>query len=198
MIFQAQTGDQMAMQWLYQQYSQRVYNLAMRLLRHQADAQDVMQDSFVKCFKSLYQYRGDAPFWCWLRTVVSTTALMRMRSDKKRGNEVEMDAAAHNPELISPQNATRKTHCAELETALQQLPDVTRMVVWLYHVEGYTHVEIAQLMDRSISFSKSRLARAHAQLRQLLDPPQDPSVSSSDSTTRTHHLNSDALFEASS
>lgn len=169
MIFSAQAGDRMAMQWLYQQYAQRVYNLAWRLLCHRADAQDVMQDAFIKCFDSLHQYRGDAPFWHWLRRVVTTTALMRMRSAKRRGQEVDVDSAGADPKLASPAQATHSTAGAELDNALRRLPDIARSVVWLYHVEGYTHVEIAELMGRSVSFSKSRLARAHKQLRQLLD-----------------------------
>ncbi len=203
MIFQAQTGDQVAMQWLYQRYSRQVYNLALRLLCHQADAQDVMQDSFVKCFKCLYQYRSDAPFWCWLRTIVSTTALMRMRSDKRRGIEVDMEDALHSPELASSLKATQYTQCNELEVALQKLPGLSRMVVWLYHVEGYTHAEVAQLMDRSVSFSKSRLARAHIQLRELLGPSPSESESNTGSVSahpspQNHHLNSNVLFEANS
>lgn len=203
MIFQAQTGDQVAMQWLYQRYSKQVYNLALRLLCHQADAQDVMQDSFVKCFNCLHQYRGDAPFWCWLRKIVSTTALMRMRSDKRRGIEIDMEDATYAPELASSLNATQHTQCTELEVALQKLPGVSRVVVWLYHVEGYTHSEVAQLMDRSVSFSKSRLARAHAQLREILSSPRIGSESntvsvSTRSSLPSNHLNSNVLFEANS
>ncbi len=169
MIFQAQVGDQAAMQWLYQAYIQRVYSLAYRLLCHQADAQDVMQDAFVKCFKCLHQYRGDAPFWSWLRQIVSTTALMHMRGNKRRGAQLGVDEVVGEPALVSPQRAGHAAAQAELEAALSCLPDLSRMVVWLYHVEGHTHAEIAQSLGRSVSFSKSRLARAQVQLRQILN-----------------------------
>lgn len=205
MIFSAQAGDRGAMQWLYQQYAQRVFNLALRLLCHRADAQDAMQDAFVKCFASLHQYRGDAPFWYWLRRVVTSTVWMRMRSAKRRGYEVEVDEAGADDGLISPVQATHGTAQAELEAALRQLPDVARTVVWLYHVEGYTHPEIAEIMSKSVSFSKSRLARAHKQLRELLGsspqfgPQTEPEIgkSTAEATRGRAGVTGKTVFEAS-
>ncbi len=168
MILQAQAGDQGAMQWLYQQYSGQVFNLAMRLLCHRADAQDVMQDAFVKCFQNLHQFRGDARFWSWLRSIVTTTAFMRMRKDKRRGHEYDLDDVVSEPDLVSAADATQGVVQVELETALAHLPAISRAVIWLYHVEGYTHSEIAELTGHTISFSKSRLTRARRQLRMLL------------------------------
>ncbi len=181
MILQAKAGDQGAMQWLYQQYSQRVYNLALHLLCHQADAQDVMQDAFVKCFKSLHQYRGEASFWSWLRRIVSTTTFMRMRRDKRRGQEFDVDGVVGEAVLISASDATQGAVQVELEAALAQLPVLSRTVIWLYHVEGYTHLEIAEMMGRSTSFSKSRLTRARRQLRMLLAVDEEPASVSSNS-----------------
>lgn len=174
MIVRAQSQDQLAIQWLYEQYVQRVYNLALHLLCHRADAQDVMQDAFIKCFKSLHQYRGDAVFWGWLRKIVTTTAFMHMRSDKRRGHQLAIDDALTEPPLVSADKTSESSVQPELEAALAQLPDTSRAVVWLYHVEGYTHVEIAELMNKSVSFSKTRLARAQKQLRVLLSTQSTP------------------------
>jgi len=167
-ILQAQTGDQVAMQALYQQYAQRAYNLALRLLCHQADAQDVMQDAFVKCFKSLHQYRADGSFWAWFSRIVSTTALMQMRSDKRRGQEIEMSEVVTEAVLISAADATSDVIQAELAAALARLPALSRTVIWLYHMEGYTHSEIAEMLGYTVSFSKSRLSRARRELRVFL------------------------------
>lgn len=166
----ARAGDRAAMQAIYERYADAVFNLAFRLLNNYADAQDVVQDSFIKCFQCLHQYRAEAAFWSWLRTIVSTTALMRMRKHKPL---LELEDAEAMLDHITSQSGMLEdgsTYAGQqqLADAIQQLPDITRVVVWLYHVEGYTHKEIAQLLDKSISFSKTRLMRGNALLRQWL------------------------------
>ena len=166
----AQSGDRKAMQKIYQRYASAAFNLAFRLLNNYADAQDVVQESFIKCFRCLHQYKAEALFWSWLRAIVSTTALMQMRSKKSM---LELDAAEQTLDQLvfndhEQTDASDFVDQQQMVNAIQQLPDLTRAVVWLYHVEGYTHKEIAAQFERSISFSKTRLARGNAQLRQQL------------------------------
>jgi RNA polymerase sigma-70 factor (ECF subfamily) len=160
-LARARTGDAQAMEALFRAYESPVYNLARRICRTAEDAEDVLQETFFELCRSINQYRGDGSLWGWIRTIASSKALMRLRRNKYRdADELEDE--------ISP---TRRedTHLRmDLESALERLPETSRAVVWLHDVEGYTHEEIAEMMGKTVSFSKSQLARAHVRLRRWL------------------------------
>jgi RNA polymerase sigma-70 factor (ECF subfamily) len=167
LIGRARQGEAAAFEQLYRWFERPVFTLAFRLTGQREEAQDILQDTMLKLFDKLGEFRGDAPFWGWLRQIAVNEALMRLR---KRGRlTVESDATdiefeAHDT-LLPPQAAD----AAVLGKALAALPEATRSVLWLYHAEGYTHEEIANLMGRTISFSKSQLARGTKKLRAMLD-----------------------------
>lgn len=176
---QAKQGDLAAQERLYRHYERRVYSLAYRMMGQAADAQDVMQDSFIRCFQALSQYRGDAPFWAWLKQLTVRTALMRLRSRKRWAwwQTQDADEALDNDvdQSQCPQSdpADKAQTQAELQQLLAVLNGTARAVVYLYHAEGYSHAEIAKLWGKSVSFSKSQLARAHQQIRQYADKMLD-------------------------
>ena len=95
---------------------------------------------------------------------------MRLRKDRKFAHEVAVDDDDFADDLAPPPPAA--ADAAVLQRALSALPAATRSVLWLYHAEGYTHEEIAALMQRTASFSKSQLARGTRRLRVLLDVPE--------------------------
>jgi len=114
-------------------------------------------------------FRGDngSPFWGWLRQIAVNETLQRLR--RRRALEVEaFDALDAIADAAPPPAAA--ADAARLARALQTLPTATRSVLRLYHAEGYTHEEIAALMQRSPSFSKSQVARGLKRLRALLQP----------------------------
>ena len=157
-LAQARAGDPAALERLYRAYEAPVYNLARRICRTVEDAEDVLQETFFEVYRSIGQYRGDGPLWGWVRRVASSKALMRLRRNKYRETD----------ELFDDAHAMRREDTPlrmDLEAALERLPETSRAVVWLHDVEGYTHEEIAEMMDRTPSFSKSQLSRAHAKLR---------------------------------
>jgi len=158
----AAAGDVEACERVYRRFAGPVYTLARRLCRSAADADDVLQDTFLDAFERLHQFRGDGPFWGWLRRIAVNTALMRLRRESRwDGSDPEAAADRHAP-------AAGHERRLDLESALARLPAASRAVVWLHDVEGFTHQEIAQAMGRSTSFSKSQLARAHRRLREWL------------------------------
>jgi RNA polymerase sigma factor (sigma-70 family) len=160
-------GDMHAFEQLYRQFARPAYTLALRLTGRSDGADEVLQDAMLKMYERINQYRGDAPFWAWLRRLVVNEALMRLRVEKRRVVETYEDTHADEQAPLPWQLSDR----AVLERALAQLPDDTRAVLWLYHVEGYTHVEIGDLFQRSVSFSKSQLARGTRRLRALVETP---------------------------
>lgn len=170
-VLRARDGDLNAFGEIYHRFEKPVYNLALRMLGEPAEAQEVLQDTFIKCHDCLHQYRGDAPFWGWLRRVATTTALMRIRANSRRGSSVDVDESLIGQSLTASDDHQSANARVELEHALAELTETARTVVWLYHMEGYSHEEIAGMWGKSVSFSKSQLSRAHLKLRDLLSPP---------------------------
>lgn len=166
LLARARRGEPAAFEQLYRWFERPVYTLALRLTGRREEAQDILQDTMLKLFDRLSEFRGDAPFWGWLRQITVNESLMQLR---RRGRFLgvdefnEADFAAQD--LLLP---PRAADAAILGQALARLPGATRSVLWLYHAEGYTHEEIAAAMGKSISFSKSQLARGTLKLRGML------------------------------
>ena len=164
-IARAKAGELAAFEQIYRRFERPVYTLALRMLGDAEGAREVLHDAMLKVFQRIDQYRNDAPFWAWLRQVASNEALMRLRREHRFEPEPDADAMVDGaaPPWI-------RADSLALERALGQLPALTRSVLWMYHVEGYSHPEIAQLVGKTISFSKSQVARGTARLRDLLVP----------------------------
>ena len=160
-LARARAGDSDAFESLYRAFEGPVYNLARRICRTAEDAEDVVQETFFEVCRNIGQYRGEGSLWGWVRSVTASKALMRLRRNKYRDTD-ELDDEQHKGPR-SDQGLRM-----DLEAALERLPQTSRAVVWLHDVEGYTHEEIAGMMGKTVSFSKSQLARAHGRLRAWL------------------------------
>lgn len=161
LLARAKRGEQDAIEEIYRAFCGPVYTLALRICASRDKAEDVVQDTFIEAFAKLNQFRGEAPFWGWLRRVAINNTLQKLRAQKRLSLVSEDD---HPHELTSLQN-TSPADSMDLDKMLSRLPAITRSVVWLHDVEGYTHCEIAEMMGKSESFSKSQLARAYEKLR---------------------------------
>jgi len=163
-IARARSGDLEALEALYRAFETPVYNLALRILRNPEDAEDVLQETFLEVVRSIKQYRGEGHLWGWIRRIAASKALMRIRRNQVRATEELHEESTGDHGLGGALPAR-----IDLERALERLSETSRSVVWLHDVEGYTHEEIAELMGKTVSFSKSQLARAHTRLRRMLD-----------------------------
>lgn len=164
----ARAGDRLGLERLYRVFERAVFTLARRMTHCPDAAADVMQNTFLRAFRSLHQYRGEAPFGHWLRSICATEALMHLRAGRRFLELFEPSEGSDD------EPAVEDLCQLDLEKALSLLPPLPRSVLWLYHVEGYNHAEIAGLCGKTVSFSKSQLSRAHARLRQLLDDGAAP------------------------
>src|SRR5215207_1083855 len=160
-IARARTGDPEALGALYRAFEVPVYNLARRICRTTEDAEDVLQETFFEVCRSIGRYREEGSLWGWVRTIAASKALMRIRRNKYR------DTDELHEQVIGRRQEDSHLRM-DLEAALERLSETSRSVVWLHDVEGYTHEEIAKMMGRTPSFSKSQLARAHSRLRTWL------------------------------
>jgi RNA polymerase sigma factor (sigma-70 family) len=159
----AKRGDMRACEKIYRMYQTKAFSVAMRVCNNRELAQDVTQEAFINAFKRIKQYRGDSPFWGWLRRVVVNHAISALRK-LPRHDAVELK------DYMCPGNGDQEGlgQCMDLEQALRQLNNEDRAVVWLHDVEGYKHREIARLVGKTESYSKTRLNRARAKLRALI------------------------------
>lgn len=170
-VKRAARGEPKAHEIIYRAYAAPVYSICLRFTRVPAQAEDLLQETFIEVIRSIAGFRGEAPVGMWIRRIAISKALMFLRSAwHKRGQSLDDDWDDVTPgSLVEPGNPTQPDQALDLEAALGKLPAVSRAVVWLHDVEGFTHKEIAGLMGRSESFSKSQLSRAYQRLRPLLD-----------------------------
>ena len=171
LIASARDGVESARARLYAALAPTTFGLIRRLVGTQAVAEDLFQDTMVTLYEHLDAFRGDGPFGGWVRRIAVTKCLMYLRSPWHRarlqlaaGTELDIDAL---PATVVP---AMSPECLDVERALATLSPTARAVVWLYEVEGYSHQEIAQSFGRTVSFSKSQLARAHRRLREWFEP----------------------------
>jgi RNA polymerase sigma factor (sigma-70 family) len=169
LIERARGGELAAFEQIYRRFERPVYTLALRMLADAEAARDVLHDAMLKVFQRIDQYRNDAPFWAWLRQIAMNEALMRLRREHR------MDVDSDSEQIVDGAAPPWvRADSLALERALGKLPALTRSVLWMYHVEGYSHPEIAELVGKTISFSKSQVARGTARLRDLLAPATEP------------------------
>jgi RNA polymerase sigma-70 factor (ECF subfamily) len=163
-IVELKNGDEAAARHLYKMYSKAMYNTLIRIAGNQEDAQDLLQEAFIKAFKNIETYRSDSTFGAWLKRIVVNTGLEFLRS-RKIHFEV-WDETIPEPEMDSTENETYDIN--EIHEGIRQLPDGCRTVFSLYLLEGYTHDEIANQLKVSVSTSKTQYRRAKILLREQL------------------------------
>ena len=174
-IKRAASGDARAHEILYRAFASPVYSLCLRFTRVPAHAEDLVQETFIEVMRSIKQFRGEAAIGSWIRRIAVTKALMFLRSAWTARSQ----SLADNWDDMTPGDAAshgisrHPDDAMDLDAALANLPSVSRAVVWLHDVEGFTHKEIAAAMGKTESFSKSQLSRAYQRLRPMLDASGD-------------------------
>ena len=167
-------GEARAREAIYNATAAATLSLIRRLVGQRALAEDLFQDTMMTLFERLPQFRRQAPLGAWLRQIAVSRCLMYLRSPWRRARlSLASEDATHAPAVTALVTPGYRGEAIDLERALAALPPTARAVVWMYEVEGYSHQEIAQEFGRSVSFSKSQLARAHARLRAWLEPQEN-------------------------
>jgi RNA polymerase sigma factor (sigma-70 family) len=174
-VKRAARGDARAHEIIYRAFAAPVYSLCLRFTKVPAQAEDLVQETFIEIMRSISKFRGEAALGSWIRRIAVSKALMYLRSAwTSRGQALDDnwhevtagDASSHGV-------SARPDEALDLDMALANLSSTSRAVVWLHDVEGFTHKEIAVLMGRTESFSKSQLSRAYQRLRPLLSVADD-------------------------
>ena len=155
----------MAGRALYDMHASRVYSLAYRLSGDAEKAREFTQDTFIRAFSRLPQFRGDAAFSTWLHRIVVTIVSNARRSEIRFAREVALEEA-HSIEVTAPEADPDLKEC--IARAVERLSDAYRTTLIMHDIEGYTHTEIAEVLGVAEGTCKSRLSMARAQLRATL------------------------------
>lgn len=183
LLQRAQRGEIAAFESLVDRHKDRVYGLAQRMTRSEADAAEIVQETFLSAYQHLQGFRGDAAFGSWVHRIAANHALMRLRHRKVK--EAAEEELKEGPEFTRrgyhaqsvrsewSQRADERALDAELGEAIQQaterLPEAYRQVFLLKDVEGLSYEEIAEITEDSVPAIKSRLHRARLALREAID-----------------------------
>ncbi len=142
-------------------------NVAMRITSDYMEAEDVLQEAFVRAFRNLASFKGDATFGAWLKRIVINTAINHLKKKKAEfvGIEEERLEVAEEP-VPEPTSAW---DIEKVRKAISHLPEGYRVVLSLYLIEGYDHKEIGLILGITEATSKSQFSRAKRKLREMLD-----------------------------
>lgn len=167
LLQEVQKGNRKAMQQLYSLTASHFYAVAQRYVAHDEDAKDVLQESFIKVFRSIrdYQPKKDASVLSWMNRIVVNESLLWLRSKERLSFMEYTDEMPDQAEELQMERFT----AADLHRAIRQLPAGYRMVLNLYAFEDKSHKEIAELLHIKESTSASQLNRAKLQLKKILE-----------------------------
>ncbi len=160
-------GDYRAQKKLYQLYAPQMMGICMRYSDGIADAEDILQDGFIKVYDHLSTYVGTGALGGWIRRIMINTALQRYRENKNIYLVRLEDGAVHLKEVGD--DVLSNMSADELLIKIQRLPVGFRTVFNLYAIEGYKHHEIAGLLGISEGTSKSQYSRSRALLREMIE-----------------------------
>lgn len=157
--------ERQAQEQLYQQFSGRMFAVCLRYTKAQQEAEDVLQESFIKVFKQIKSYKGDASLVYWIKRIVINTALNSQRGKLYLYPMVDVDDLK---ETYEEAHDVADYTMEELMRMVKDLPDSSQVIFNLYAIEGYKHQEIAELLNVSVGTSKSQYSRAKALLRERM------------------------------
>jgi RNA polymerase sigma-70 factor (ECF subfamily) len=160
-------GEQKAQFQLYKLYYKAMYNTCYRIVSDEMEAEDIMQEAFLKAFDKLDTYSGKVSFGAWLKRIVINHSLDQIK--KKKLDFKEFDKHAHEvkeEEEVNEDDITEQIE--EIKDSINQLPDGYRIVLSLYLLEGYDHDEIGEILNISGSTSRSQYTRAKNKLKEQL------------------------------
>jgi RNA polymerase sigma factor (sigma-70 family) len=167
-------GDRRMQELLYNTYSPKMYGVCLRYAGNAEDAQDILQEGFIKVFRNLDRFRAEGSFEGWIRRIFVNTAIEHYR---RSVNMYPVSETQENNVEDKDWSAFDKLAVKDLMKIIQELSPGYRAVFNLYVVEGYTHKDIAAMMGISEGTSKSQLARAKAILKNIITGKQKESNS---------------------
>ncbi|WP_234387171.1 RNA polymerase sigma factor [Aquimarina sp. Aq78] len=166
LVEKSKSGDRNSQYRLYELYVDAMYNISMRMLSIKEDAEDVVQDSFVEAFKNLKSFRYESTFGSWLKRIVINKSLNHLKLKKIPVTPLDQHEYHISEEIIDP---VKPNDINKVKKGIKALPDGYRQIINLYLIEGYDHIEIAEILGITISTSKSQYHRAKKKLIEIVN-----------------------------
>lgn len=161
-------GDEVAYGLLVERYLDEAHGLALSILREPSAAEDAVQDAFIRALERIDHLESGSPFGPWFYSVLRSTCLNLRRREKLRDHGEIPPGASGGPD---PEEETyRRMERRKILSALEELPEMQRTAVTLYDLEGYSHREIADILDIAVGTSRAHLHHGRKALRNLLSP----------------------------
>lgn len=168
LVERCKQGDPQGFQTLYRQYSKAMYNTSLRIVNNTADAEDVLQESFLDAFRSLHDFHYCSTFGAWLKRIVINKSINVLR--KRPNGLVDMESIELQAVADEEPANEEETHykVEEVKRMMARLPDGYRTVLSLYLLEGYDHEEISQILNISHNTVRTQYVRAKQKLLILI------------------------------
>jgi RNA polymerase sigma-70 factor (ECF subfamily) len=157
---------------IYNRYYKAMYNTALRIVKDRAEAEDIMQESFLNAFTKLHSFKGNVAFGAWLKRIVINKSLVSYRNQKKK-NEISLNDTLYKVRDNNVEDAIdvdTEQLAQQVLTAMKSLKENYRVSLTLHLIEGYDYEEICGLMDISYANCRTMISRAKDSLRKKLDP----------------------------
>ena len=166
LVERCKANDRKAQMRLYKMYCEGMYCVAMRFLKNEDDAEDVLQEAFIKAFQKLDQFKGEVSFGAWLKRIVINKCLDYIKSSKIQYTEIRENTL----HVVEDDDWTVEEDLSidEVMNAMEKLPDKYKYVVQLFLIEGYDHQEISQILEIREVTCRTRLLRGKGYLKELL------------------------------
>ncbi len=166
LVEKCRNNDQRAQMELYDAYCQSMFTTAFNMVKDDALAQDLMHEAFLKAFKKIESFTGEATFGSWLKRIVINQCLDSLKRKKLETVELKdyMDPVSDDDSW----NVDQEISLKEIMRCIEELPLKCKNVVKLYLIEGYDHQEVAQILEISEVASRSQLSRGKSRLKELL------------------------------
>ena len=171
LIEKCKKNDRKAQLRLYNQYCDAMFCVSVRFLKNKDDAMDVTQESFIKAFKKLDQYKGEVTFGAWLKRIVINNCIDFLKS--KHQVHQSLDEGYLHISADEDWTVEDKICIDEVKNTIETLPEKYKYVVMLYLIEGYDHSEISEILKIPETTSRTQLMRGKTQLKELLMQKQN-------------------------
>lgn len=163
-------GDRNAQKALYDMHASRLLAICRRYTKSMEEAEDILQESFIKIFRNMENYRGDSRLGYWMKRITINTALNHQRSKLYLFPMVDVQDL---PISTDKDFTLKDFKYGDLLHFIESLPDGCQVIFNLYAIEGFTHREIGEMLDLSEGTSKSQYARAKQLLREMIEKEND-------------------------
>ncbi|MBI3234727.1 MAG: sigma-70 family RNA polymerase sigma factor [Bacteroidetes bacterium] len=153
---------------LYKMFCGKMMGVCLRYMRSREEAEDILQEGFIKVFDKIKSFRNDGPIEAWIRRIIVNTAINQINRNKWHLASEDIDHI-HDFELTSPETISDKLNANDLLKIIDKLPDGYKMVFNMFAIEGYGHKEIGEMLGISESTSKTQFLKAKKYIRELLE-----------------------------